>query len=291
MAELEITTVIGCKIRCTYCPQDKLVKAYAKRSNIYKMTFDTFKQCLNKIPLHIHIHFSGMAEPWLNPECTRMLLYAHEKGYEIAVYTTAVGMTPLDVEKIQSIPFRIFAVHLPDKERYSKIELTDNYLKTIGAISRSKIQNRKYMTMGTLPSELRRLLKKRIAKTSMLSRAGNLKGEKDIVYPSRLKGPIRCRSCSDLLNHNVLLPNGDVLLCCMDYGMQHNLGNLLSVDYASLFENEEYQQLQKGLNDDSFDILCRYCENASPLEEYNLPEKTNIARKVKKYVNRFLCRD
>ena len=288
MADLEITTVIGCKIRCAYCPQDKLVKAYAKRNNIYKMTFDTFKQCLDKIPLHIHIHFSGMAEPWLNPECTRMLLYAHEKGYEIAVYTTAVGMTPLDVEKIESIPFRIFSVHLPDKERYSKIEVSDNYLETIGAISKSKIQNLEHMTMGTLPSEVRRLLKKRISKTSMLSRAGNIEGKTNVPTPTKLKGPIRCRSCSNLLNHNVLLPNGDVLLCCMDYGMQHILGNLILSDYTSLFNSKEFNRLQKGLNDDSLDVLCRHCENASSLEEYNLPKKTNMAIKIKAYISKFV---
>jgi hypothetical protein len=71
----------------------------------------------------------------------------------------------------------------------------------------------------------------------MLSRAGNIEGKMDVPTPTKLKGPIRCRSCNDLLNHNVLLPNGDVLLYCMDYGMKHILGNLLSVDYASLFEN------------------------------------------------------
>jgi hypothetical protein len=49
--------------------------------------------------------------------------------------------------------------------------------------------------------------------------------------------------------------------------------------------------MQKGLNDDSFDILCRYCENASTLEEYNLSERLSMIRKVKKYVNRFLCHD
>lgn len=288
MAELEITTVIGCKIRCTYCPQDKLIKAYAKRSNIYKMTFDTFEQCLDKIPLHIHIHFSGMAEPWLNPECTRMLLYAHEKGYEIAVYTTAVGMTPLDVEKIESIPFRIFSVHLPDKEKYSKIEVNDNYLETIGAISKSKIQNREYMTMGTLPPEVQQLIKKHISRTSMVSRAGNLEGKMCPSVPTKLKGPIRCRSCGNLFDHNVLLPNGDVLLCCMDYGMQHILGNLISSNYTSLFNGEEFCELQKGLDDDSFDILCRYCENASPLDEYNFLKKQNVVKKVKELIKRFI---
>jgi hypothetical protein len=122
----------------------------------------------------------------------------------------------------------------------------------------------------------------------MLSRAGNIEEKTDVPTPAKLKGPIRCRSSGDSLNHNVLLPNGDVLLCCMDYGMRHILGNLISSDYASLFNSEKFNRLQKGLNDDSFDILCRCCENASTLDEYNLPEKTNLARKVKNYVNNFI---
>jgi hypothetical protein len=77
----------------------------------------------------------------------------------------------------------------------------------------------------------------------------------------------------------------------MDYGMKHILGNLVSSDYTSLFNSEEVHKLQKGLNDDSLDILCRYCENASTLDEYKLTKKKNMVRKVKKYVNRFLCRD
>lgn len=288
---IEITTVIGCKIRCVYCPQNRLIRKYIKKSNITTMPFETFKNCLDKIPQQVDIHFSGMSEPWLNPECTNMVLHAHQKGHEIAVYTTTVGMSPKDVEKIRQIPFRAFSVHLPDKEQYSKITIDDNYLQTLETISKGSIRNIEYMTMGTLPSEVRRLLKKRIAKTSMLSRAGNIEGKMDVPTPTKLKGPIRCRSCGDLLNHNVLLPNGDVLLCCMDYGMKHMLGNLISSDYTSLFNSEEFHKLQKGLNDDSLDILCRYCENASTLDEYNLTKKENMVGKVKKYVNRFLCRD
>jgi hypothetical protein len=141
------------------------MRAYAKRSNIYKMTFDTFKRCLDKIPLNVHIDFSGMAEPWLNPECTKMLFYAHERGYDIAVYTTTVGMTTSDIENFESIPFRQFNVHLADKERYSKIEVNDNYLKTIDAILKSNIQNREYMTMGKSHPKVHQLIKKRISRT------------------------------------------------------------------------------------------------------------------------------
>jgi hypothetical protein len=44
------------------------MKKYAEKSNIYKMTFDTFKSCLDKIPFNVQIDFSGMGEPWMNPE-------------------------------------------------------------------------------------------------------------------------------------------------------------------------------------------------------------------------------
>ncbi|MER9007171.1 SPASM domain-containing protein [Mesorhizobium sp. M0862] len=35
---------------------------------------------------------------------------------------------------------------------------------------------------------------------------------------------------------NVLLPNGDVTLCCTDFERRHVLGNLLRDEYADLFE-------------------------------------------------------
>ena len=44
------------------------------------------------------------------------------------------------------------------------------------------------------------------------------------------------------VNHTATtLPNGDVLLCCVDYAMKHVLGNLREQDYASLFEGEQYR--------------------------------------------------
>ncbi len=76
--------------------------------------------------------------------------------------------------------------------------------------------------------------------------------------------------CKNNLKHNVLLPNGDVVLCCMDYGMKHILGNLLSSDYNSLFSSKEFLFVKEGLKNDSLDILCRYCEEFArhPLAKY-----------------------
>jgi hypothetical protein len=281
MSAIEITTVIGCRNRCDYCPQDKLVRAYKDRGGATRMTPDAYQKMLSKIPAGTSIDFSGMAEPWLNPDCTEMILHTHERGYEIAVFTTAVGMSVADVEKIKSIPFNHFKVHLPDTERYSKIEIDDPYLETLGAIVRSDIRNCAFMTMGTLPQAVRKVIGKSIKRTRMMARAGNVTAMPDVQQPLRLAGQIRCRSCGDALNHNVLLPNGDVVLCCMDYGLQHILGSLLEGDYASLFRGEAFKRLQQGLDDDSFDILCRYCDNASPLDEFNRPVEKSRFEKLR----------
>jgi hypothetical protein len=257
---------------------------------VTRMTLDAYKKMLSKIPAGTSIDFSGMAEPWLNPDCTEMILHTHERGYEIAVFTTAVGMSAADVEKIKSIPFSHFKVHLPDTERYSKIEIDDPYLETLGAIVRSNIQNCAFMTMGTLPPAVRKVIGKSVKRTRMMARAGNVTTMADVQQPLRLAGQIRCRSCGDSLNHNVLLPNGDVVLCCMDYGLQHILGNLLQSDYKSLFSSEAFKRIQQGLDDDSRDVLCRYCDNASTLEDYTHPGEKKRFQKLKNTLHKIFSR-
>jgi sulfatase maturation enzyme AslB (radical SAM superfamily) len=277
MSSLEISTNIGCKVNCAYCPQSKLVKAYYNRGDVPKiMTFDVFKTVLNKIPSNVIIEFSGFSEPWLNHECTAMLLHTYYAGYEVGVFTTAVGMNNNDLEKIKSLLFRRFCLHLPDMEGYAKIKLSNDYLATIDAIVNAKIHNFDFMTMGTLPREVKKIIGNRISSTKMVSRAGNLLGQSDIEIPHYLKGSIRCRSCGDSFDHNVMLPNGDVVLCCYDFGLQHVLGNLITSDYGMLFTNETINQLRNSLDDDSVDILCRHCENASTINDYEYLEKKKI---------------
>jgi hypothetical protein len=87
-----------------------------------------------------------------------------------------------------------------------------------------------------------------------MNRANNL--VTDFFTPSiRAKGNIHCHR----KRSNVLLPNGDVVLCCNDYGMQHVLGNLLTDTYESLFRGKEFRKVVAGMKDDKSEILCRYC--------------------------------
>jgi hypothetical protein len=115
---LEITTVIGCKVNCRFCPQQKLITEYARTSDKRILSFDDYKTCIDKVPANMRIDFSGMAEPFLNDNCGKMMLYAHEKGHDMVVYSTLVNMKYDDLESIRGIPFKQFVIHLPDEERY-----------------------------------------------------------------------------------------------------------------------------------------------------------------------------
>jgi radical SAM protein with 4Fe4S-binding SPASM domain len=62
----------------------------------------------------------------------------------------------------------------------------------------------------------------------------------------------------------VLLPNGEVLLCCMDYDKKHVMGNLLEHDYPNLYTNSEIVKL-KQLNALPYytpESLCKSCVDA-----------------------------
>lgn len=257
MPTLEITTKIGCENACAYCPQGRLLTAYRKRSDILLMSFGVFKACLDKVPTDVDIDFAGMCEPCLNPEYIKMLLYAYEKGHKIKLFTTLVGMALSDIDLLAIVPFQEFVVHLPSGEGYEKIKVDKDYLKVLGKLSKSNIKV-EYLLLGeTLHPKVEALIKENINKIEELStRAGN------VIIKSRppFKRKLGVIGCVRNLSYNVLLPNGDVILCCMDYGMKHVLGNLLLTDYGSLFRSKEFFKIKKGLRRWSLDILCRYCD-------------------------------
>jgi len=271
MAQMEITTVIGCRVQCLFCPQTLLMDKYEEQNNTQEITwgtpeimsFETFKTCIDKIPTSTDIHFSGFAEPWLNPDCSKMLVYSHKKGHAISVYSTLVGMTIDDVEQWKDIPFKKFEIHLPDAQKYAKIALNKQYVELLEKLISSNIQNLACMTMGDIPDEIRDIIKVNFPPNRMIDRAGNSEfGEKT---PKKF-GPLYCRRAHNktvnTLDSNVLLPNGDVSFCCMDYGLDNILGNLTKMNYDSLFNNSTSNEILQKMNSNDGEIMCRNCNES-----------------------------
>ncbi len=286
---LAITAVVGCKNRCIYCEQEKFVKAYVKRSKITLMSFDVFRTCIEKLPRDTYISFAGFSEPWLNPDCTKMILYAHEKGHKILIYTTGVGMEPADVNQIKHIPFHCFVVHLPDEDYSTKIKVNEHYLSIIEGLQKVNITNLQFLFNPTAngPPDVHPAIRKRLSgnfpfiQNELITRANNISID-GISAPEPISGKL---AWCWRLHVNLLLPNGDVTLCCMDMSLKHILGNLLTSSYESLFEGDEFKKVVKGLEDQSIDILCRHCEIAvkqePALARFAISAKRTIMKPVR----------
>ena len=62
------------------------------------------------------------------------------------------------------------------------------------------------------------------------------------------------------MDHNVLLPDGTVLMCCMDYGMTGVFGNLFEQTYDEVINSDTARFMRMKL--DGGESLCRHCTNA-----------------------------
>jgi FkbM family methyltransferase len=269
---LEITTSIpkaGCIVDCVFCPQRVLQKVWNSEHFTTEkertLTLDNFKMVIDKLPKEVRITLSGFTEPWLNKRATDMLLYAHSKGHPVSVFTTAVGMSLKDVERIKDIPFcggpnGGFTLHLPDKEYKAKHPVNKKYIQVCEALKKANIQNFATMAMGTVHPEVEHLYPdEEVNKYEMWHRAGNLLGEAQLKpevkevwneFKSILHEKPKTCGCIEDLYHNILLPNGEVSLCCMDYNLEEIIGNLFTQEYDDILPKPNT----------TFD-MCMRCEN------------------------------
>lgn len=236
---IEITTRIGCSVNCKkYCPQELLVKSY-KGSN--EMSLSSFKTILSTVPAEVIVVFSGFCEPFLNRECIDMIEHASKKGHKIILNTTLVGATVSDIERLKHTNLVRVILHLPDGEN-ANIPITDEY-KNVLCLMLTTIPVIQFVSMNSL--------------FSSNNRENFVKGRAPLKWY-----PITCAKFNNI--QPVVLPNGDVYLCCMDFGLRHRIGNLLTGSYQKLKNSPVLVEIQES-NLFISDTLCKRCSYALPI--------------------------
>lgn len=298
---LEICTVNLCSLQCDYCGQTTLLKAQKSMGlhpNINKldyMTFDIFKKCIDKLPLDIWIDFSGFVEPSLNPELSKFILYAHSKGFKIRLYTTGEKINRAFVDEVKHVPFVVVVWHVPDNQGILKATVNNEYCASMNYLCENInspmyahcfgeihpiIQTWKNNNAFRHRGQSIYIEPKKLTNEHLITRASTTRDTSlvQLQKPQRKVGNIVCKPIwhkhGNRINHNVLLYNGLVVLCCCGYSLNHKLGNLADdlTSYDDLFSSAEYNRVLSGWNDDSIEIDCRYCELALTDEERKLDE-------------------
>lgn len=281
---VEITTTMGCPNNCAYCPQDLLNKSYKGKERV--LSFEDFKQILKNIPKSIQLDFGGMTEPFTNPQATDMILYADKLGYEIMLYTTLRNFSIDDIYKLKDVKFIGCVIHTVDKDNLIKNKVDEEYLEKIKLLKELNYSNLDFMVIGKPREDIEQAIGYNLQSTKILLRGNQLSKDEfknispDIIEPfqGQFKDNRKPLICGSLVNtrktfrptlaeRTVMLPNGDVVLCCMDYALRHPLGNLKIQHYNSIINSRAMRTIEAsmlGKNDEY--LLCRDCEWAIPFD-------------------------
>lgn len=248
---LEITTVGSCPLRCSFCPQDKLRGSYNGGTVLRP---NDFIEVLAKLPPDVEVHFSGFAEPFLHPHISFLLALAKDFGRTLHIYTTLFGFNRghVNATYFGLLDPDVVRIHVPDKE--ALLIPDEGWIASHELFRQSGYFRATYMTMGEMTPQVRDYLDGlhiTVERPDMLSRGGNL------WEPKKIEGPLVCSM--DRWHSNVLLPNGDVYLCCMDYSLTTKLGNLFVDSYDLINEKAEMWKIMGEPP-----AMCRQCEWARP---------------------------
>ena len=260
---IEITTNVGCRNLCEYCPQEVNIAAFKVRSRDRQMKLADFKICLEKVPLDVKVYFAGSAEPFLCPDGLDMVEFACSRGHEVYVYTTLVGLDEAGIGRLKKMPVFRYVVHLPSAVLKENFFADEAYVRVLKYLDKTLDPARvEYMALQEAAPAAKAALEKPIRETKREAMS-DFGGNVTLGYiPHRsLSGKIYCNN--DRLYWNVLYPNGDVSLCCEDFGLKHIIGNLLTDQYDDLHRSDEFNRVIRGMSDDTVSILCRKCEYAT----------------------------
>jgi hypothetical protein len=216
-----------------------------------------------------------MSEPFLNKECTKMILYAFSKGHRIFLCTTMVGMKKEDLQVILNRVFKAdkgctIILHLPANEKIENIKVDKEYLECLTAILEANVTVEYHHHGNKVNRKIAKKLKLMEIAPIFIKpklRAGNLM-IKGVPVQKRKLGKLSCYRHN--LDGFMVLPDGRVVLCCMDYSIKHFMGNLVTSSYQSIRDGKENRLINESLLDDrKEDILCRYCHDGAFVDEYS----------------------
>lgn len=263
---MEITPRIGCSVNCHFCPQPLLLHRYGSdHMRQREMTLADFQRYIDKLPQDCIIDFSGFVEPFLAKDGLEMVKYAHESGRDVRLFTTLVGLTLEKFHEIEDIPFKLVVLHLPDVKGYANIPMTEEYLRLLRYVVEKRRPDGSHFVDSAncqcepCPEVVKIINNRIMISWDMVDRAGNL-DDASLRSAKSIKGAIRCGRSLET-NHNVLLPNGDVVLCCMDFGMTRILGNLKNRDYEEIINGAALRAIVHK-NGNGGDTLCQKCTYA-----------------------------
>ena len=256
-----------CNLRCTFC----FVTEGMTREGGF-MDFDLFKKVMDDCPELEHLCMHNWGEPLLHKDIFKMIDYAKSKGVRYVVMNTnGTLLTDKMIHRIVDSKLDIIRFSIDGSaETFKKIRGVDleKIEESIIKLKKEKEIRRPELGMG-------------VVFTVEKDTEGD--AEDYIVYWERIVDHVRLQPklirsprtdvCPEPFGKDygklVVLWDGRVIPCCVDYNAELTLGNVQNDTISNLWKNEKIDRLREQHLREVFPDTCADCNEC----ESNKTEK------------------
>ncbi|MCP4219906.1 MAG: radical SAM protein [bacterium] len=268
---LSIEMASKCNLDCIMCSHPT-----SERENT-TMSMDDFKTILDKIaPTKIRKLFLNMGEPFVNKAVHRMIAYAKRKGFAVFISTNGQLLTEESMEHLikNKVDCLKFSIEGCSPQVYKKIRVNGNFDRLFRNVVRLK--EKRDRSGSTMSLRISTILMKENANLLEfikywgpycdeieycgLSNHIGLSANKEISLSDNWKHRGTCPQIKPFRELNVLA-NGDLVICCVDFHGKCVLGNLVSQDFADIWNSEKMKEIRTKAYEGNTDQLepCKDC--------------------------------
>ena len=288
-ASLEISVKVGCGLMCTYCPQDNYIKSFKSNypDEFKVLTKEVFLDCMKNVGTNVLIKWTGFTEPLYSKDFQFFCEYLHAHGYRQSISTTLKGTkNSVDWFVNHAYMFNLITLHLPDDEGLMKCKVDQSYISNFESLVSNPdtpLDRVSFFVIGesfekNIDNIISKYVKDRVVDKKTVIKAQVLctrnsavtldsSGLDNIKFRSKVK---KTKSeefyCAfRRFDQGVLLPNGEVSLCCQDYKLEYILGDLKKQNLDNLYQKIQDSKIERENFISGSFFPCTSCEHYRPL--------------------------
>ena len=253
-----------CNLRCTFC----FVTEGMTREGGF-MDLDLFKKIIDDCPDLEHLCMHNWGEPLLHKDIFKMIEYAKNKGVNYVVMNTnGTLFTDKMIDRIVDSKLDIIRFSIDGSaetfKRVRGVEL-QNIERNINKLKKVKEKRRPKLKMGVVFT---------VEEDTEGDAEDYITHWEKIVDHVRLQPKLitspRNQACPEPFGKDygklVVLWDGRVIPCCVDYNASLTIGNIQNDTISNLWKNEKMDLLRKQHLEGEFPKTCANCNECESKE-------------------------
>jgi radical SAM protein with 4Fe4S-binding SPASM domain len=295
---LIIDPTSACNLRCPLCPTGMGI--IGRRSS--SLSYEGFRQIIDQVGQYAYeIFLHNWGEPLLNREIFEMIEYAQSKNIGANLSTNFNLINNADVERLarSSLEYLIVSIDGTTDEVYSYYRKGGNFQRVMKNLKdllsiRQRLKRKtpivewQFIVMkhnvhqvedarrlaGEIGVDLFRVVPvglpfdaqdREILREQWFPKLGNLSSEAEVSEYQFLQKR-RKVGCYYLYRSLIVNSDGRVAPCCIVYGDKNDFGEILTQDFAQLWNNEYYRSARSLFSKEGNPTVPTACERCNIFE-------------------------